>query len=211
MFSTSTNKESTGTPAVEEDQQKDAKDNSEEEEHSKNKEPRQVLCGDHGEEVMFFCSTCEKLLCTECVTFKHKLHDFCPIKKSGQKVKASIRKALDETTAKSTKKVKLVDKLIAKAGQNKDLLQSFESHVTHEKNIEKNFQKKLNCQKQMIAAKIAELAEANQLLEALEKDVSPSLIEELQEKAKFTPDDVASEEESLILVIARAFMVSLNC
>ena len=207
----STNKESPKTPAVEEDQQKDAKVNSEEEELSKKKEPQPVLCADHGEEVLFFCGTCEDLLCTECVTFKHKQHDFCPIKKSGQKVKATIKKALDEATAQSTQEDNLVDELIAKAGQNKNLLQSFESDVTHEKNNEKNIQKKLNCQKQTIAAKFAELAEANQLLEALEEDVSPSLIEELQEKAKFTPEDLASEEESLILVMARAYMVSLNC
>ena len=201
-----TTEESPETPAVE-----DAKVNSEEEELSKNKEPQPVLCADHGEKVLFFCGKCKDLLCTECVTFKHKQHDFCPIKKNGQKVKATIKKALDEATAQSTQEDNLVDGLIAKAGQNKDLLQSFESDVTHEKNNEKNFQKKLNCQKQTIAAKFAELAEANQLLEALEEDVSPSLIEELQEKAKFTPEDLASEEESLILVVARAYMVSLNC
>ena len=206
-----TTEESPETPAVEEDQQKDAKVNSEEEELSKNKEPQPVLCADHGEEVLFFCGTCKDLLCPECVTFKHRQHDFCPIKKSGQKVKAAIRKALDEATEKSTQNSKLVDELMLKAGQKKDLLQSFESDVTHEKSNEKNFQKKLNCQKQTIAAKFAELAEANQLLEALEEDVSPSLIEELQRKAKFTPEDLASEEESLILVMARAYMVSLNC
>ena len=211
MLSTSTNKDSPVTPAVEEDQQEDAKVNSEEEKLSKNKEPQQVLCADHGDEVLFFCGTCEELLCPECVIFKHKLHDFCLIKKSAQKVKATIKKALDEATTKSTQEVKLVDEQIEKAGQNKDLLQSFEIDVTHEKNIEKNFQKKLNFQKQTIAAKFAELAEANQLLEALQKEVSPSLIEELQRKVKYTPEDLASEEESLILVMARAYMVSLNC
>ena len=207
MLSTSTNKDSPVTPAAEEE---DAKVNSEEEKLSKNKEPQQVLCADHGEEVLFFCGICEELLCPECVIFKHKLHDFCLIKKSAHKVKATIKKALDEATTKSKQEVKLVDEQIEKAGQNKDLLQSFEIDVTHEKNIEKNFQKKLNFQKQTIAAKFAELAETHQLLEALQKEVSPSLIQELQRRVKYTPEDLASEEESLILVMARAYMVSLN-
>ena len=201
---------SSKTPTAEKEQQEDIEANLEEEKHRKKTEPHQVLCADHKEEVLFYCFTCEDVLCTECVTSKHKLHDFCTLKKGGQKVKAAISKALDEVRAKSMQETKLLDKHIAKVGQNKDLLQNFESEVTHEKNLQKNIQKKLILQHAAFSSKFLLFDEVTNLLETVNQEVSSSLIEELQGKLKLITEELvgASEKENPILVIARAYMVS---
>ena len=126
-----TKEKSTKTLTVEEEQQ-------EKKELLKKTEPQQFLCADHCEIVQSYCASCEELLCIECITSKHRTHDLFTIKKNSQKVKAAIRKALDEAKAKSTQEAKLVDKRIEASGQNKDLLQSFEIDVASEKNIQKN-------------------------------------------------------------------------
>ena len=205
----STNEESSKTPTIEKEHQETSKPYSEEKLFKKT-EQQQMLCADHQEEVQFYCASCEELLCIECLTSKHKSHDLFPIKKSGQKVKAAITKALDEARAKSTQEAKLVDDLIGKVGQDKDMLQNFESDVTHEKNMKKNIQKKLNTQKGAITSRFTRFDEVTNLLDAIEQKVSPHLIEELQEKVKFNAEELveASGEENLILVMARAYMVS---
>ena len=112
--------------------------------------------------------------------------------------------------AKSTQEAKLVDELFAKAKENKDLLQNFENDVTHEKNMEKNIQKRINTQQEAIKSRFSLYNEVTNKLEAVQENISHSLIEELQEKVKYTPEELAdtNEEENLILVIARAYMVS---
>ena len=125
--------ESIKSPTIEEEHQEDSNPVSEEKELSKKTEQKEVLCADHEEEVQFYCASCEELLCIECLTSKHKSHDFCTLKKGGKKIQAAITKALDEARAKSTQEAKLVDEHIGKSGQNKDLLQNFEIDVTHEK------------------------------------------------------------------------------
>ena len=203
-------KESIKTPAIQEEHQEASQPASEEKDLVKKTEQQQVICADHEEKVQFYCSSCEELLCIECLTSKHKSHDLFPIKKSGQKVKAAISKALDEARAKSTEEAKLVDDLIGKVGQDKDLLQNFESDVTHEKNTKKNIQKKLNIQRGAITSRFTRFDEVTTLLDAIEQNVSPHLIEALQEKVKYNAEEHvgASGEENLILVIARAYMVS---
>ena len=209
MVNTTTD-DSIKTPTVKGEEQKDSEADSEEENLSKKREPQQVLCSDHEEENLFFCITCKYLLCTECVTLKHKLHNFCTLKKGGQKVKLTISKTLDEAITKSTQEAKLLDDYIANVGQNKDLLQNFESDVTHEKNLQKNIQKKLNLQHEAISSRFPLFDEVTNLLETVQQEISPLLIEELQKKLKYTPQKLvgASEEENPILVIARAYMVS---
>ena len=203
-------KESIKTPTIKEEHQEASKPASEEKDLVKKTEQQQVICADHDEEVQFYCASCEELLCIECLTSKHKSHDFSAIRKSGQKVKAAITKALDEARAKSTQEAKRVDDLIGIVGQDKDMLQNFESDVTHEKNMKKNIQKKLNTQKGAITSRFTRFGEVTNLLDAIEQNVSPHLIEELQEKVKFNTEELveASGEENLILVMARAYMVS---
>ena len=203
-------KESIKTPAIEEEHQEASHPASEEKDLVKKTEQQQVICADHEEEVQFYCASCEELLCIECVTSKHKSHDFCTLKKGGKKIQAAITKALDEARAKSTQETKLVDEHIGKAGQNKDLLQNFEIDVTHEKNMEKNIQKKLNTQREAIISRFTRFDEVTNKLETVEQEISPHLIEELQEKLKYSQEEVvgARGKENLILVMARAYMVS---
>ena len=195
---------------IKEEQQDNSESKAMEEDLHKKEKPHQAYCADHQEEVLLYCFTCEELLCLECVTSKHKSHDFCTLIKGGQKVKAAISKALDETRAKSTQEAKVLDKHIAKVGQNKDLLHNFESEVTHEKNLQKNIQKKLNLQREAISSRFPLFDEAKDQLENFQQEVSSSLIEKLQGKVKFTQEELvgAIEEENPILVIARAYMVS---
>ena len=201
---------STKTPTAEKAQQEDFEANSEEEKHRKKTEPHQVLCADHKEEVLFYCFTCEDVLCTECVTSKHKSHDFCTLKKGGQKVKVAISKAMNEARAKSKQEAKLVDERIAQAGYNKDMLQIFESDVTQEKNLQKNIQNKLITQQKVISSRFPLFDEVANLLETVHQEIPPSLIEEVQGKVKFIPEELAggTEKENPILIIARAYMVS---
>ena len=206
----STHKESARTPTTEEEHQEDCNLDSEERELSKKTEQQQVLCADHEEEVQFYCASCDELLCMECVTSKHKSHDFCTLKNGGQKVKVAITKALDEARAKSTVETKIVDEHIAKTGQDKDLLQNFEIDVTHEKNTKKNIQKKLNTQREALISRFTRFDAVTNKLETVEQEISPHLIEELQGNLKYPPEELvgASGEENLILVMARAYMVS---
>ena len=206
-----TAEDSSKTLSTEKEQQEENEANSKEEKHPKKEEPQQVYCADHEEEVQLFCIACEELLCLECVTSKHKAHDFCTLKSGGQKVKVIISKALDKAMAKSKVEVKYVDECIAKAWQIKDLLQNFKTDVTHEKNLLKNLQKKLNLKHEEITSRFPLFDEMTNLLETIQKDVPLSLIEELQEKAKNTSEELvgASEEENPILVIARDYMVTL--
>ena len=202
--------ESIKSPTIEEEHQENSNPVPEEKELFKKTEQKQVLCADHEEEVQFYCTSCEELLCMECVTSKHKSHDFCTLKKGGQKVKVAISKALDEARAKSTQETKIVDEHIAKCGQDKDLLQNFEIDVTHEKNTKKNIQKKLNTQREALISGFTRFDEVTNKLETVEQEISPHLIEELQDKLKYPPEELvgASGEENLILVMARAYMVS---
>ena len=202
--------ESIKSHTIEEEHQEDFNPVPEEKELFKKTEQQQVHCTDHEEEVQFYCASCEELLCIECVTSKHKLHDFCTLKKGGKKIQATITKALDEARAKSTQQAKLVDEHIGKAGQNKDLLQNFEIDVTHEKNMEKNIQKKLNTQREAIISRFTRFDEVTNKLEIVEQEISPHLIEELQGKLTYSQEEVveASGKENLILVMARAYMVS---
>ena len=210
FFKMVTSTEESIKSTIEEEHQEGSNPEPEEKELFKKTEQQQVLCADHEEVVQFYCASCEELLCIECVTSKHKSHDFCTLKKGGKKIHAAITKALDEARAKSTQEAKLVDEHITKAGQNKYLLQNFEIDVTHEKNMEKNIQKKLNTQREDISLRFTRFDEVTKKLDAVEQEISPYLIDELQEKLKYSHKEVVGDsgKENLILVIARAYMVS---
>ena len=205
-----TTEESNNTLTIDEEQQQEFISDSEEEKPPKKINLQQVLCTDHEEEVPFYCATCVELLCTECVSSKHKSHDFCTLKKGGQKVKVAISKALDEAMAKSKLEKNLINDCIAKAGQKKDLLQHFESDVVHEKNLQKNIKKKLDLHHEVISSRFPLFNEVTNLLETIHQEVSPPLIKELQERVKYVPEELvgASEEENPIPAMAKAYMVS---
>ena len=173
-------------------------------------EQLQVLCKDHGEEVCFYCFTCEEQLCIECVSLKHKPHDFCPTKKSGHRLKNTIGKALNEAIGGSKNEVKAVRENLAVVNSVRHKVQNLEQEVVRVKNIQKNNQKKLLAQKELIASRFTQLADVGNLLKSLPSKVNPQLIEELKQKVKYIPEQTAEtdEEENCIIAIASAYMVS---
>ena len=169
-----------------------------------------VQCTDHGDEVWFYCGTCEELLCMDCVSSSHKQHDFCPIKKCAEKVMVSVTKTLDETRAKSQEQAAVIDGRLAEIGGTKKVLQSFEQEVHQSTDSVRSILRQLSDHKKLITSRSVQFEDVNHLLRNLQEEVSASLIDELHRRVKFTSDDLpdASEEKSCIVDIATAYMVS---
>jgi hypothetical protein len=56
---------------------------------------KKVGCTDHGEDFIYLCENCDKLICRLCVTKAHKAHALLDIKDSNKEVQTEISKYLD--------------------------------------------------------------------------------------------------------------------
>ena len=182
----------------------------EEEEPADKKTPQTVLCTEHEEQVLFYCIDCLVQLCAICVTSTHKTHDFCITTKSGEKVKQAIKTSLDEASGAFEKEVKAVDDKIGVVSKRKDYAQKFEQEVTITKNCHKSCLKKLTSKKTEIHARYPAFAELEETLSKAPKDMSPTIIDELQRSVKYRPEEPQEEmlEESCLDSIAKIYLVS---
>ena len=57
---------------------------------NKQEKEKEVLCKEHDLRTQFFCNDCEDMLCVECVTSSHRMHDFQTLPNSTEKVRQVI-------------------------------------------------------------------------------------------------------------------------
>ena len=66
----------------------------------KQKNEKEVLCRDHDLKARFFCNDCEDILCDDCVTSSHRMHDFHTISNSAEKIREVLNTRLTDTGCK---------------------------------------------------------------------------------------------------------------
>ena len=79
---------------------------------------REITCGEHKKEVVFYCSDCDLLLCPKCLSGNHKVHDFSTIEESDQNLVDKARKVTDLST-----------RVLAKFRGHKDYLLRVEKEI----------------------------------------------------------------------------------
>ena len=70
---------------------------------------KKVGCTDHGEDFIYLCENCDKLICRLCVTKAHKAHAVVDIKDSNKEMQTEISKYLDSKVHNVRSSAKLIE------------------------------------------------------------------------------------------------------
>ena len=77
--------------------------------------PKEEKCQEHELELMFFCETCDQLVCLYCTTKEHRLHDHDTVKKMATKYRKELDKTM-ELVEKMTEGMSVAHKKVSNIG-----------------------------------------------------------------------------------------------
>ncbi|KAJ8383335.1 hypothetical protein AAFF_G00221950 [Aldrovandia affinis] len=153
------------------------------------------LCSLHSEKLKHFCLEDEELVCVECLTRRHRNHNFCPMEEAALECKEKLRTALAPLQEKleAFNEVKLI------CDQTAEHIKSQAQHT--ERQIKMEFEKLQQFLKDEEAARIAALREEEEQKSQMMKEKIDKMTEEissLSEQIRAIEQELGAEDLSFL-------------
>ncbi|KAJ8358383.1 hypothetical protein AAFF_G00011540 [Aldrovandia affinis] len=153
------------------------------------------LCSLHSEKLKHFCLEDEELICVECLTRRHRNHNFCPMEEAALECKEKLRTALAPLQEKleAFNEVKLI------CDQTAEHIKSQAQHT--ERQIKMEFEKLQQFLKDEEATRIAALREEEEQKSQMMKekiDKMTEAISSLSEQIRAIEQELGAEDLSFL-------------